>query len=473
MALQAQIRQNAMSMSDYLGDLKRWESSVKGKDEELRRKAYGMEGGNVPVRGAVAEKVKEKDAASKAKAANAHVYDVGYKKWENFDVDAALNSVDDEDDGGGKKVPKPRRVNAKAASSSVKKTARVFTPASVVDEGIKMTPVDSAAKVVRSDAPAPAEQKPRDIVERETGNAYYKKGDFVHAIQSYTRAIGFNPQSALAHSNRAMTYLKLKEFANAELDASAAILIDARHVKSYLRRASARNALGKHRAAFLDLKCAQKLDAKNKTVRAELRKTRDLIKASVRRAPKTKVPIETMAMDGEKEEVVVNRDGEEMIESPPVIDTAADEPATKVDRALAIAREKQARIAAGPAPKTHYEFRRAWTSLSSGDGANKSSNRQQHAYLMRVTLKRLAKIFAKSALEADDLVSYVCCLGKFVDATNAHRTAKMLFAISKAKSFDMSVMFLEKGDLDAIASALNAIHALSPLDETLLRAFRC
>jgi hypothetical protein len=38
-------------------------------------------------------------------------------------------------------------------------------------------------------------------------------------------------QSVLAFSNRAMTYLKVKEFLRAEADATAALAIDAQHVK--------------------------------------------------------------------------------------------------------------------------------------------------------------------------------------------------------------------------------------------------
>ena len=38
-----------------------------------------------------------------------------------------------------------------------------------------------------------------------------------------------------------------------QADCTCALSIDATHIKSLLRRATARNALGKHRAALLDL----------------------------------------------------------------------------------------------------------------------------------------------------------------------------------------------------------------------------
>jgi hypothetical protein len=83
----------------------------------------------------------------------------------------------------------------------------------------------------------------------------------------------------VAFSNRAMAYLKMKEYLKAEvvlyyisllvftslncfffsfqIDSSCALSIEPSHCKSLQRRATARNALGKHRAALIDLLSAQ------------------------------------------------------------------------------------------------------------------------------------------------------------------------------------------------------------------------
>lgn len=60
---------------------------------------------------------------------------------------------------------------------------------------------------------------------------------------------------------------QLKEFGKAESDADAALRVDPRHVKSLQRRAAARNALGKHRAALVDLQTAAEIDSTSKQVR--------------------------------------------------------------------------------------------------------------------------------------------------------------------------------------------------------------
>lgn len=57
-----------------------------------------------------------------------------------------------------------------------------------------------------------------------------------------------------------MAYIKLKEYVRAVIDCDCALNIEPTHVKSLLRRATALNALGKHRAALLDLLAAQDVE---------------------------------------------------------------------------------------------------------------------------------------------------------------------------------------------------------------------
>ena len=54
-----------------------------------------------------------------------------------------------------------------------------------------------------------------------------------------------------------MSYLKVKDWAKAELDSTSAINIDPTHWKSYHRRSIARSSLGKIRASLKDLQTAK------------------------------------------------------------------------------------------------------------------------------------------------------------------------------------------------------------------------
>lgn len=59
------------------------------------------------------------------------------------------------------------------------------------------------------------EPMPDAASEKEQGNEYFKQKKFAQAIECYSRSIGLSP-SAVAFANRAMAYLKLRRFEEAE-----------------------------------------------------------------------------------------------------------------------------------------------------------------------------------------------------------------------------------------------------------------
>ncbi|CAI5733238.1 unnamed protein product [Peronospora destructor] len=128
--------------------------------------------------------------------------------------------------------------------------------------------------------------KSQEDLEKEEGNAHYKRGYYVDAIKSYTRCLRFNPNNAVVLSNRAMAYLKNQELANAEDDCTLALKIDSTHVKSYSRRGTARNSMGKHRLALLDFHRAAILDPKSRQIQTQLQATRELIRTAIKCSPK-------------------------------------------------------------------------------------------------------------------------------------------------------------------------------------------
>jgi hypothetical protein len=62
-------------------------------------------------------------------------------------------------------------------------------------------------------------------------------------------------------------------------------------VKSWTRRGTARNSLGRHRAALRDFEKALVLEPSNKKLHTEVRKTREAIKSCVRRTPRQQIPV--------------------------------------------------------------------------------------------------------------------------------------------------------------------------------------
>ena len=62
-----------------------------------------------------------------------------------------------------------------------------------------------------------ANLKDAETAERERGNEEFQKGNFAGAVKCYTKCLGLKVGNTVAFSNRAMAYLKLKEFSRAEV----------------------------------------------------------------------------------------------------------------------------------------------------------------------------------------------------------------------------------------------------------------
>ncbi len=324
---------DAFSPCGCSGQISKWEKKIGAKDEELKQRnkpsdkirsnvSSGGEGGSgvrmkvrdgagtVPIKSGAAATSTAPDSHSpmlppnqpfenrpkastldnrvdKQASAAAHTYDVGYKKWERFDIDAALQA-DDETvpstsssiiaKGNQNNLSHPQSnisVPRELADgdiepmdySGVETTNRSTNVAVAADPAvnrtmhtISLTPATLANQAMPVLKPAPAGSVPKargvyndrdtETAERERGNIEYQKGNFNAAVKAYTKCLGLKSNNYVAFSNRAMAYLKMKEFVRAEQDCSVALGILPSHAKSLQRRATARNALGKHRGAL-------------------------------------------------------------------------------------------------------------------------------------------------------------------------------------------------------------------------------
>jgi tetratricopeptide (TPR) repeat protein len=241
-------------------------------------------------------------AAGTSTTAASHTYDKGYKKWEKFDVDAALNNASD-DEADDSNSPNPAEEDADAFNSEQPQTAAPISsttaaPAAAVAAQAAPTPASIVGNVPRRVTapvpralPRPAGLDP-ELEERERGNAHFKAGSFAAAVKCYTRCLAMNPRSVAALSNRAMAQLKLGEHRSAERDCSAALAAEPQHTKSLRRRAAARAALGKHRAALADLQLAVSLEPSSKELQTEAARCREVMRSALKRCPKKRVPIQ-------------------------------------------------------------------------------------------------------------------------------------------------------------------------------------
>jgi tetratricopeptide (TPR) repeat protein len=95
--------------------------------------------------------------------------------------------------------------------------------------------------------------------EKVKGNECFREGDFSRSASYYTRSLEYR-KTPVVLCNRAMARLKLKQFEFAEEDCTEAIALDAKLVKAWVRRATARMAMGRHEEAVSDLSSASQLD---------------------------------------------------------------------------------------------------------------------------------------------------------------------------------------------------------------------
>lgn len=110
--------------------------------------------------------------------------------------------------------------------------------------------------------------------ERERGNDAYKRGEYARAIERYDASVAVG-ETAAAYANRAMCWLKLEEWASAEVDCSRALELDvaAFGVKAYQRRGTARREMGKYMDSVMDFEEALRLEPTSKILKEERAKS--------------------------------------------------------------------------------------------------------------------------------------------------------------------------------------------------------
>ena len=77
------------------------------------------------------------------------------------------------------------------------------------------------------------------------GNECMKSKDYNDAVLCYTRSLDLFPNEPASYCNRALAYLKLKEFTRVIEDANSALKLKPDYLKAFHRRAKAYVALNK------------------------------------------------------------------------------------------------------------------------------------------------------------------------------------------------------------------------------------
>lgn len=510
------IGDNALEFHDFLNDLQDWERSMKEKDKNMGRQICEDEKSNLaPVRGVhksskrplgsdsglnQREDKSNKDGRSKKSAAASHTHDYFQDKWDKFDVDAALRDVDEREDMAPAKKDAAVKIKHPSKSAHMQNSL----PRNIGDGnmsrylGNSMT-VDRLTSVLKANDSAPDAMS-----EKEQGNEYFKEKKYAEAIDSYSRSIVLQP-TAVAFANRAMSYIKLRRFAEAESDCSEAIDLDDRYVKAYSRRGTARRELRKLLDAIDDFEFALRLEPENKELKKQYEEARRMYGESIgKKLPekKARVVIEEVknapalkaAEKGEIKAPLGKKPSSSLGCSSSSCDTALAKAPSKLEAypkkaeigvkqtnsknsqkqdSLASAQAVAARAASRAvsavakkmtAPKTAYEFEATWK-IFSGDLS------AQAEMLKIIAPTSLPKIF-KDAVSAPLLMDIIRCVEHFF-RENVDFSVQFLENLTKIGRFDMTIMCLSAKDKAALRQMWDEVfvNGTVPVDfqETLNR----
>ncbi|CAA0834652.1 Tetratricopeptide repeat (TPR)-like superfamily protein [Striga hermonthica] len=142
--------------------------------------------------------------------------------------------------------------------------------------------------------------------EKELGNEFFKQKKFNEAIDCYSRSIALSP-TAVAYANRAMAYIKLKRFQEAENDCTEALNLDDRYIKAYSRRSTARKELGKLKEAVDDAEFALRLEPQNQEIKKQCAECKSLFKEDLLKKASGALKKTVEGARPGKSEVVKNR----------------------------------------------------------------------------------------------------------------------------------------------------------------------
>ncbi|XP_006339935.1 RNA polymerase II-associated protein 3 isoform X3 [Solanum tuberosum] len=278
--------------------------------------------------------------------------------------------------------------------------------------------------------------------EKELGNECFKQKKFNEAIDCYSRSIALSP-TAVSYANRAMAYLKIKRFQEAENDCTEALNLDDRYIKAYSRRSTSRKELGKLKESIEDAEFALRLEPQN----PEIKKQYGEVKALYEKENNRDVPGTAKVEDTHMQ--INNKDSDASPTVPtlnPAFGTAKkthkiskqelEESVQELAaRAAGLAKTEAAKNIA--APNSAYQFEVSWRGLS-GD-------RNLQTQLLKVTSPAMLPRIFKNALSAPMLMDIVRCVATFF-IEDMNLAIRYLEDLTKVPRFDMIIMCLSSTD---------------------------
>lgn len=346
------------------------------------------------------------------------------------------------------------------------------------------------------------EPMPDATSEKEQGNEYFKQKKFAEAIECYSRSIALSP-TAVTFANRAMAYLKLRRFEEAENDCTEALNLDDRYVKAYSRRITARKGLGKLKEAMDDAEFAVSVDANNPELRKQYSEIKALLMEKMAKRSSVQAKHTTSEFDkaGDRKDITSHPPIEPQKDGFMEVDSlgraaagirelsggaskggsgvslkdnnmqqsrdAKQKPGPEISvqelASRAASRYMSSTVKIVKTPKTAYDFEVSWRAIS-------DDLTQQIQLLKSIPPERLPEIF-KDALSSAFLIDIVKCTAS-IFRDDAVLAVSILENLAKVSRFDLIIMCLSpmhKSELRKIWSQTFLVETASPDQVEALR----
>ncbi|CAI9103572.1 OLC1v1002083C1 [Oldenlandia corymbosa var. corymbosa] len=117
---------------------------------------------------------------------------------------------------------------------------------------------------------------------RRLGNARFKEKNYNAAIEYYSNSIGLLP-TAESYANRALAYIKMKRYQEAEIDCTEALKLNRSCLNAYESRLYARRQLGKFDKSLEDANVCLSLKPNDQKIEKEIAELRILVQEEAAR----------------------------------------------------------------------------------------------------------------------------------------------------------------------------------------------
>ena len=138
---------------------------------------------------------------------------------------------------------------------------------------------------------------------KEEGNNLFKMGKFQNAIETYTQALAVDPSNRSTNSkilqNRALCYIKIKDYGPAIADCNRALELDPSYNKARKTKAKALGASGDWEESVRELKALQESNPSEPGIAQEIRAAELELKKSKRKDYYKILGVEKDAGDGD------------------------------------------------------------------------------------------------------------------------------------------------------------------------------